>query len=72
MQKIAIITLEQKNQLVGQEFTKLSYFNPVNDCQGNWVISEEEINQCTNLNFIWVKGLELTDFCAPLLDISEV
>jgi hypothetical protein len=59
---VAILTIEQKDQLVGQQYANDSYFNPIQDVAGNWVISEEEINFCTNDNFSWIKNLELEDY----------
>ena len=59
---VAILTIEQKEQLVGQQYANDSYFNPIQDVTGNWVISEEEINFCTNDNFSWIKNLELEDY----------
>lgn len=59
---IAILTIEQKEQLTGQQYTIDSYFNPIQDIDDNWVISEEEINQCVNPNFEWVKELTLSQY----------
>lgn len=49
----------QKNQLVGQQYTADSYFNPIQDADDNWVISVEEMEYCTNPTFAWVKDLDL-------------
>jgi hypothetical protein len=57
---IAYLTVEQKDQLVGEQYANDSYFNPIQDVAGNWVISEEEINFCTNPNFLFVKSLTLS------------
>jgi len=60
--KVAILTTEQKNQLVGQEFTSgLCFFNPIQNHNGDWTITEKEINFTTNQRFYWVKDLPLTD-----------
>jgi len=56
---IAILTVEQKNKLVGQWYAPDSYFNPIQDINSNWVISKEEIDQCVKKKFKWVKDLEL-------------
>lgn len=65
MEQVAIITEPQYLELVGQEYTTDSYFNPVLDCTGNWIISSQEIDNCTNPNFQWVKSLVLIDWCGP-------
>jgi hypothetical protein len=57
---IAYLTIEQKDQLIGQQYANDSYFNPILDADNNYVISEEEINFCTNPNFLFVKSLTLS------------
>lgn len=54
---VALLTLEQKDSLVGQLYAPDSYFNPIQDINNNWVISLEEVNQCVNPEFMWVKDL---------------
>lgn len=62
MIEVGILTEEQKDLLVGQEFMVDVYFNPVQDINNNWFISVEEMDQCVNENFMWVKDLELIDY----------
>ena len=59
---VALLTIEQKDSLVGQMYTEDSYFNPIQDEADNWVISVEEMEYCTNPEFIWVKELELIPY----------
>lgn len=59
---VAILTQEQKEQLVGQEYTTDSYFNPIQDANNNWVISVEEIDSCKNEYFAWIKELQLITY----------
>jgi len=56
---VGILTENQKNQLVGQLLTNDNYFNPVQDANNNWFISTQQIINCVNNNFIWVKDLNL-------------
>lgn len=56
---VGLLTIEQKDLLIGQLFATDSYFNPIQDNSDNWVISVEEMEYCTNPEFIWVKDLEL-------------
>lgn len=56
---VGLLTIEQKELLVGQLYTNDSYFNPIQDNFDNWIISTEEMNYCDNYNFLWVKDLEL-------------
>jgi hypothetical protein len=57
-----LLTNEQKNSLVGQLYAPDSYFNPIQDINLNWVISTQEIEDCVNEEFIWVKDLPLIEF----------
>jgi hypothetical protein len=60
--KVAILTTEQKDSLDKQNFTSSGFFSPVQDINGDWVISEVEINKCVTPEFMWVKNLLLTDW----------
>jgi hypothetical protein len=67
--EVAILTIEQKESLVGQQYTTDSYFNPIQDLNNNWIISQEEMNGCTNEEFQWVKTLPLIDYAPkPTID----
>jgi hypothetical protein len=65
---IAIVTTEQKNILVGKQFETDSYFNPIQDLNDNWVISEIEYYYCLGLwyldecpsELVFIKDLSLT------------
>jgi hypothetical protein len=59
---VALLTTNQKDQLVGQQYTQDSYFNPIQDFSDNWIISTEEMINCTNEKFAWVKELELIEY----------
>ena len=56
---VGLLNQEQKDSLVGQLYTDDSYFNPIQDANDNWIISTEEMINCTNEKFMWVKELEL-------------
>ena len=68
--KVAILTTEQKDTLDNQEVCPKLKFNPVQDINEDWVISEVEINKCINTDFMWVKDLVLTDWLGPYI-LSE-
>jgi hypothetical protein len=59
---VGILTEQQKTEIVGQKFRPDSFFNPVLDYYGNWVISQVEIDECINPEFLWVKDLPLEPF----------
>jgi hypothetical protein len=56
---VGLLTVEQKDELVGQMYAPDSYFNPIQDNTDNWVISIEEMEYCVNPNYMWVKDLDL-------------
>jgi hypothetical protein len=62
MIQVGLLTLDQYNQVVGQMFDEDSFFNPIQDANDDWIISEEEINFCTNPEFFWVKQLPLIEY----------
>lgn len=62
---IAILTLEQKNQLLGLTYDGVSFFNPIQDRNNNWVISQEEINQSS---LQWLKELPLIEYIGPVIE----
>jgi len=65
---IAILTIAEKDSILGVKYDGIQYFNPVQDADDNWVISEEEINNCTNVDYQWVKSLTLSVFNPPIID----
>ena len=65
MEQVGIITPTQKDQLIGHEWEPRSYFNPVQDCYNEWVISQQEIQGNVNSDFPWVNELPLVDYCQP-------
>ena len=59
---VGLLTVEQKDLLVGQMFDEDSYFNPILDDNDNWIISIEEIEQNQNPSFVWLQDLEMIIF----------
>ena len=59
---VALLTETQKDQLVGQLYAPDSYFNPIQDADGNWIISTQEQEFCVNPEFLWVKDLPLIPY----------
>jgi hypothetical protein len=62
MIQVGLLTDAQKDELVGQLYDEDSYFNPIQDLNDNWIISVEEIDQCVNPKFMWVKELPLIPY----------
>jgi hypothetical protein len=60
--KVRQLTGEQKDSLVGQTWNGTAFFNPTLDADGNWFISNEEVNGCEKPEFAWVKELTEIDY----------
>lgn len=63
--KVLILTEGQKNMIQKRKFGPSSYFHPVQDCDGNWIISTIERDNCVEQNYMWVKNLPEIDWCSP-------
>jgi hypothetical protein len=59
------LTIEQKDLLVGQLFAPASYFNPVQDINGDWFITGQEVSGCVNPDFQWVNTLPSMEYTPP-------
>lgn len=59
---VGLLTLEQKDQLVGVAYAPDSIYNPIQDINSNWVISTEEMVNTINSDTLWVKDLELIPY----------
>jgi hypothetical protein len=63
--KVGLLTLEQKEEIQYQLFAPDSYFCAVLDGNGNWIITQQQINYCVNPDYLWVKELPLIDWVEP-------
>jgi hypothetical protein len=61
------LTEQQKNELVGQFFAPASMFNPIQDANGIWIITDQEVNGCTNPDFLWVQNLPTITYVPPVI-----
>lgn len=67
MTQVALLNEEQVTQLVAVEYVEDCYFNPIQDADGNWVISLEELEQC---RIDWVKTLPLIEFNPVITELT--
>ena len=44
---VAKITQKQADELKGVQFVQDNYFNPIQDANGNWIISLQELVYCS-------------------------
>ena len=66
MTNVALLTIDQKNQLVGKEYQPDSYYNPIQDKNNNWVISLQEIEKS---DLQWVKELPLIPYEPKIVEL---
>lgn len=62
MIQVRILTEEQKDELIGQQFMVDVYFNPIQDINNNWVILNDAIEHCIYDKFNWLKNLEIIPY----------
>lgn len=51
---VLVLTEQQKDLIVGQQFAQDSYFNPIQDADGEWIVSFEEMIGLENTQFNWL------------------
>ena len=54
---VYLLTIEQKDTIQGQPYNADQLFNPVADADGNYIISQQEVQGTTNPTYLWVKDL---------------
>jgi hypothetical protein len=59
---VGLLSVIEKEAVEGKLYTTDSYFNPVQDANANWIISTQEMEFCTNVDYIWVKDLPLIEW----------
>lgn len=59
---VGLMTIEQKDSLLGVAYAPDSFYNPIQDLSDNWVISVEEIANTSNPDSQWVKDLSLIPY----------
>jgi hypothetical protein len=62
---VYMLTEQQANQLKGVEYTTDMTFNPIQDANGNWIISFEEVSTST---IDWVKELPAIEYNPKVID----
>lgn len=68
--KFARLNVEQHRSLIGQDLGDGTLFNPVMHKTGYIVISEWEIEQVANTEFLWLKDLPLVDMDSVAIDTT--
>jgi len=63
------LTITQKNLLVGLSYDGEQIFNPIQDVNGDWFISEQEVFGCTNRDYFWIRRLVYSEYEAPVNEL---
>lgn len=61
---VCLLTEQQKELLTGKCYFNGTFFNPIQDADDNWIISEEEVNLATYEDILWVKDLPTIEYKA--------
>lgn len=59
---VALLTVEEKDLLVGVFYSPDSIYNPIQDFYNDWIISLEEVNDTINPDTMWVKDLNIIEY----------
>ena len=63
MENVYKLTETQKDQLVGQTWDGVQLFHPIQDADGNWFITQGEVNGCTHQGVHeWIHNLPLIPY----------
>ena len=59
---------QQKDHLINSLVMYDWYFNPVQDGNGDWIISTEEVDNSIYPENMWVKDLPLIEWIPPVVE----
>jgi hypothetical protein len=62
---VVVVSKTRANKLKGEDFTRDSYFNPILDSLGRWVVSKEEVDMLTDSQFIYLKKMPVIRYMKP-------
>ena len=66
MIQVRLLTESQAESLTNKQFKPNCIFNPIQDGNGNWIISNEEVSQCINPTVVWINELPLIEWVKPI------
>ena len=61
---VHLLTEQQKNSLIGKYYFSNTLFNPIQDNNNNWIISQEEVLNAVYEDVLWVKNLPTIEYIA--------
>jgi hypothetical protein len=54
---VKLLTIEQYDLIKDNLFNETNYFLPIIDADDNWTLELIQVEQITNIDFLWVKDL---------------
>jgi hypothetical protein len=68
MKKVGLLDNDEKEALEGQQYAPNRFFTPLQDADGNYVLPFNQITNCKNIKFWWVKHLPLIEYKPTKMD----
>jgi hypothetical protein len=65
------LTQEEKESINGQEFAPNSHYHAIQDVNDDWFITELQVMQTIEDEFLWVKDIDLIEFEPKLIDLPN-
>jgi hypothetical protein len=62
MIQVALLTEQEKDELIGVQYAPDCYYNPIQDFYNDWIISLEEVQDTINTDTMWVKDLNIIEY----------
>ena len=59
---VYLLTPAQKESLLDKCYFNHTFFNPIQDAEDNWIISQEEVSLATYDDILWVKDLPQIEY----------
>lgn len=61
---VHLLTEQEKDSLIGKYYFSNTLFNPIQDNNNNWIISQEEVLNAAYEDVLWVKDLPTIEYIA--------
>ena len=65
------LTQEQKQEIEGKKFMIDQYFLPLEDADGNWVVTVFEMENCIHPDFQWIKHCPCIEYKPKPIPMPE-
>lgn len=62
-EKVYLLNAIEKKNIEGKKVQEDWYFNPIIDCDNNWIISKQEVENSIYPENDWIKLLPIIEWC---------